>query len=259
MPPPQAAQIERLQAEIDRLERRGAKSAGRDQLCPESVGAHRRAGSARGPSPGPFLLSLARPGTLVEWLAEGPGAGADMLAVLTAREAFAADGAMVVVDRRGEFYPPAAVRLGIDPSRLLLVRAGTRADQIWAIDQSLRCSGVAVVLAWPRRLDDRTFRRWQLAAEEGGTLGLLVRPAEARSEPSWAEVRLLVEPETAKAGERRLLPGRPNGCFAQKVSTPFPGLRRLRIHVLRRRGGGEGQQLHVEIDDETYRVSVAAG
>ena len=33
----------------------------------------------------------------------------------------------------------------------------------------------------------------QLAVEQGGGLGLLVRPEAVRGEPSWAETRLLVD------------------------------------------------------------------
>ena len=99
---------------------------------------------------------------------------------------------LAVFDHRREFCPPAAVRLGIEPEQLLVIHADTAADDHWAIDQALRSQAVAAVLAWPGRLDDRTFRRWQLAAEEGGCLGLLLRPETAQCEPSWADVRLSV-------------------------------------------------------------------
>jgi hypothetical protein len=39
------------------------------------------------------------------------------------------------------------------------------------------------------------FRRWQLAAERGGSVGLLMRPSTARAAPSWADVRIAVEPQ----------------------------------------------------------------
>jgi hypothetical protein len=79
-------------------------------------------------------------------------------------------------------------------SRLLLVRPQNDCDETWAIDQALRSGGASAVLAWPDKLDDHLFRRLQLAAEAGDALGLFVRPARAIAEPSWAEVRWLVEP-----------------------------------------------------------------
>jgi hypothetical protein len=136
-------------------------------------------------------------GSLVEWLGEGPGCGAALLAVAAAREAQRAGGAVVVIDRDQGFYPPAAVTWGLDLTSTIVVRPTSDADQRWALDQALRCEHVAAVLAWPRRLDGRTFRRLQLAAESSGATGLLVRPAEARREPAWSHVRWAVAPRPA--------------------------------------------------------------
>lgn len=175
-----------------------------------------------------------RPGTLSEWLAVGPGAGAATLALGAAREACRQGGALVVLDRAGEFYPPAAVARGIALSQLLLVRARSPADDLWALDQALRCPGVAAALAWTARLDPKTFRRLQLAAEAGGGLGLLLRPEGVRPEPSWADVRLLVAPLPTAAADGR----------------------RLRITVLRCRGGGRARSVDVELGHDSHPLSL---
>lgn len=177
-----------------------------------------------------------RRGTLVEWFSVGNGDGRETLALYTARQACREGGAMVVVDQAKEFYPPAVVRLGIELDQLVVVCACNRADNAWALDQSLRCSAVAVVLAWPEHLDGHTFRRLQLAAEQGGGVGLLMRPEQVRHEPSWAEVRLLVEPLPSAAPEDR---------------------RRLKIEILRSPGRMRGGSLEVEIDDETHTLDLA--
>lgn len=192
-----------------------------------------------------------RRGTLTEWLSAGEGCGATTLALSAALQACrpaggrleqstfeGSGGALVVLDRSREFCPPAAIRLGIAIEDLIVVQTGSQADHGWALDQALRCPGVAAVLAWPERLDGRTFRRLQLAVEEGGGLGLLIRPPAARHEPSWADVRLLVEP----------LPAEPSR--GQK--------RRLRVHLLRCRGQTSGRNVDLEIDDETHPVHPAA-
>lgn len=176
--------------------------------------------------PGPGF----RRGTLAEWLS-ADAAGAGTLAFCAAREASRQGGALVVLDPRREFYPPAAVWMGIGQEKLIVVQPSTEAEIAWALDQALRCPAVAAVVAWPAALDGHTFRRLQLAAEEGGSLGLLIRPPSARSEPSWADVRLWVEP----------LPAAVSG-------------RRLRIEVLRSRGRIVGTSVQVEIDDETRIV-----
>ena len=180
-----------------------------------------------------------RHGTLVEWLSRGAGDGASTLAFRTAVGACRGGGAVVVLDRTGEFYPLAAVAQGMEPARLIVVHPGNKADHVWALDQALRCPAVAAVVAWPEsrdeKLDGRTFRRLQLAVEQGGGLGLLVRPESVHLQPSWAGVRLLVEP----------LPSR----------SPYGRPRRMRVVLLRCRGGCGGQVVEVEIDDETHRLS----
>jgi hypothetical protein len=182
-----------------------------------------------------------RPGTLVEWLFCGEGDGTATLAFRAAARAFRAAigsgrGAVVVLDRTGEFYPLAAIARGIEPARLIVVHPGNKADHTWALDQALRSPAVATVVAWPEsldgKLDGRTFRRLQLAVEQGGGLGLLIRPESVRSQPSWADVRLLIKP----------LPS----------SSPYGRPRRMRVVLLRCRGGRSEQTVEVEVDDETH-------
>jgi protein ImuA len=212
-------------------------------------------------------------GTLVEWLS-AEGAGACTLALLAARHACSDGGMLAIFDHRREFFPPAAVRLGIEPQQLLVVRADTAADNHWAIDQALRSQAVAAVLAWPGRLDDRTFRRWQLAAEEGGCLAMLLRPETARGEPSWADVRLSLEslPFAAMARGTEEVAGNTRSIFRNFSRQPPPSpsvappprersfalsrnrKRLLQIVLLRCRGENAGRGVDVELDDETYRV-----
>ena len=176
-----------------------------------------------------------RRGSLVEWLASGPGSGAATLALTTAGQAAREGGALVVVDRRGLFYPPAAVNLGIDPRRLIVVRPENEEDHAWALDQTLRWRGVAAVWCCPQKTDAHTLRRWQLAAEMGGALGLLVRSEEARDEPSWAELRLAVAPLPAGQG--------------------VGSGRRLRVELVRARGGRVGTAIELELTEREGAAS----
>jgi protein ImuA len=181
-------------------------------------------------------------GTLIEWLAEGDGSGAGTLALKAAVGAMADGGALVVVDGRHEFYPPAAAAWGVDLNDMLIVRPSQAGEVVWALEQALRCGhrtggvvGVSAVLCWIDELNDRVFRRLQLAAETGGTVGLLVRPARCRSHPSWADVRVLV---------------RPLVCESQG--------RRLHLELLHCRGGMSGEVVQLDLCDETGAVHMAS-
>jgi protein ImuA len=143
------------------------------------------------------------PGSLVELLAEDEGTGVATLALLLTQPRWQAGGAVVVIEETARFYPPAAVGLGLPLERILLVRPGSPADVLWAFEQSLRCRGVAVTVGRLERLSDQAGRRLQLAAEAGGGLGLLLRPIRARGQPSWADVRLRVEPLPLGPGAAR--------------------------------------------------------
>lgn len=168
-----------------------------------------------------------RPGVIVEWLVAQPGAGA-MTATLTILTRCLEDrGAWAIVDPLREMYVPALSGWGIDPGRTLLVRPSTLQETCWAIEQCLRCPGVSVTWAFvEQRLAATVLRRWKMAAEAGGGVGLLFRPDLARREPTWADLRLRVTPLSGGQGDSR----------------------RIRVDVLYRRGGLGGIAQVWEID-----------
>ncbi len=181
-------------------------------------------------------------GMIVEYLRCQPACGANYLALSAARQAMQASmGFLVIVDFAQRFYPPAALAMGIDLRRLVLVQPKSVADGLWAIDQALRCSAVAAVVADVERMDDRAARRVQLAAEQGGGVGLLIRGAEARTQPSWAEIQWLVRSRASSTTEvvQRQSAQPVTHCNAQ---------RRVHLQLVRARGGRSGASVQIEID-----------
>lgn len=189
-----------------------------------------------------------RHGMLVEWLAERSGCGAATLGLLAAREACRAGGVLVVLDRARTFYPPAAAGWGVDPARLIVVRPRTARDEIWAAVQSLRSPVVAALWTMIDRVNDRDFRRLQLAAEAGRTLGVLVRGNSARGQPSWADVRLSVRARQGEGETRRQ--GAKKGKANQRTSLSPP----LLVSLSHCRGGRAGRSVLVEIDEAAHHV-----
>jgi hypothetical protein len=209
-----------------------------------------------------------RRGSMVEWLVPGGnstnfqtvGFGAELLSLQVASRAAARGGSIVVVDPTGEFYPLAARSLGIELHRLVILRGERLEDLYWAIDQSLRCEAVAAVwaAASPQRprflvdMDERWQRRFQLAAEAGGSIGLFLRPDRVARQPTWCDVQWRIIPqslsrEVSVAGVPDLLPGQ---------SLPENYWRRLlSIQLLRCRGGRSGQTLHCTLDTRTGEMT----
>src|ERR1700685_3806912 len=87
-------------------------------------------------------------------------------------------------------YAPALAQRGLPLERMLLIRTRSLQESLWAAEQALRCPAVGAVLGWPASIVDRNVRRLQLAAEAGGSLGILYRPPEAARESSPAALRL---------------------------------------------------------------------
>ena len=181
-----------------------------------------------------------RRGSLVEWIAGGAGSGASLLALLTARSACRSGGTLVLVDRAQSLYPPAAAACLLDLQNTIVVHPASEKDECWALEQALRCPDVAAVVAWPQRLTSHAFRRLQLAAEHGGCLGLLVRPATARHESSWASVRMLVSPRAVS----------PRAVSPQASRQGW----RLGVELLRCGGLLGTKPIELEIDDQTGEV-----
>jgi len=177
--------------------------------------------------------------TLLELLSTREGCGATTLALVLAGRMQNQGGALVVIDERQEFFPPAAGALGVSLARTLVVQPARARDALWAWEQSLRSPAVSAVVGGLEKITDRTFRRLQLAAETGNSLGCIVRPLACRTEPSWAALRLMVE---AVPGDNRLSP---------------PG-RQLRIEVLYRRGGFGGKAIVVELNHETHSLHLVS-
>jgi protein ImuA len=147
---------------------------------------------------------LAR-GTLSEWISEEPGSGVSSLAMNVAGES-QADGPLIVVDRSRHFHVPAMALAGVNLNNTIFVRPQSRGDELWAMEQSLRCPGVGAVLCRIDFLKSLEFRRLQLAAASGTAIGVLIRTSTEKSQTGWADVRLLVSPRPSLPGQfqRRL-------------------------------------------------------
>lgn len=222
MPSARAAIIRSLRSQIQRLE---ARSHSADHaIAPFDFPLHRLLPDGRLP-----------PGSLMELLSAAEGAGAWTMALLLARQTYGMDRVLVIIDGQGQFYPPAAVRMGIDLDRTIIIHATDRQDAHAAAATSLRCTRVGAVIGWCPQLTMPESRRLQLAAEAGGGYGFFLRPGTAQRMPSLAAVRWLLKPLPSK-----------ESC------------RRVHVEVFKCRGATLAQALVVEIDDETGRVRLPA-
>jgi protein ImuA len=132
----------------------------------------------------------------------------------------------------GRPHPPGLAEFGIDPARVLLVRARDAQGVLRAGAEAARCAalGAAVIEPWgaPRLVDLTASRRLALAAEASGVITLLLRTA-AIHDPSAARTRWRVA----------ALP-------SQALEANAPGDPAFEIRLLRHRGGLDGREWRVE-------------
>ena len=96
------------------------------------------------------------------------------------------------------------------------------ADLLWALEQTLKSGHVGAVLAWlPVNLRADALRRLQLAAQAQAGPVFLFRDALARSRPSAAPLRLLLQPAGVDGLSLRLLKRR-GPLLAQPLRLQLP-------------------------------------
>ncbi|HEY4469799.1 MAG TPA: damage-inducible protein [Stellaceae bacterium] len=154
--------------------------------------------------------------------------------------------------KRPDLYGPGLAEHGLDPARLVIVRAPRDDDILWAIEEGLRTPGLAAVIGEIGRLPMVASRRLQLAAERSGVTALLLRrwrnardAAAERGRPSAALTRWRVASlASADSGE------------------PGVGRPRWRVELLRCRGGEPAAWTvppDTGVADATGSLSLSAG
>ena len=83
---------------------------------------------------------------------------------------------------------------GLNPQRLLWIRAKRQADALWSAEQVLRNGSCAALLFWQQTLRHESLRRLQLAAQASDTLCWLLRPLSAGDVASPAPLRIALRP-----------------------------------------------------------------
>ncbi len=213
---------------------------------------------------------------------EDGGLAAAFAAGILARLAMAADGIVLWCLLRPDLYGPGLAALGLDPARLVLVRARRDAEILWAMEEGLRAPGIAAVVGEIGALDPVASRRLQLAAEHSGVTALVLRrwrsgaaAQRERNRPNaaatrWRIAALPSQPPPIASSARRgqpLLTLSPARGEPPPISSPARGggsgwglgigQPRWRVELLRCRGG-EPACWAVEVIDATGSLSLVA-
>src|SRR5436190_7555416 len=159
------------------------------------------------------------------------------------------DGPILWCLRRSDLHGLGLAAHGLDPARLVIVRAARDDDILWAVEEGLRSSGLAAVVGEVGRLPMVASRRLQLAAERSGVTALILRrwrnaatATTERERPSATVTRWRVAALSS----------------ADISGEPGIGQPRWQLELLRCRGGIPAAW-NVETADATDFVCLSAG
>ena len=158
-----------------------------------------------GPVAAAFPQGVFPTGAMHELLSDGPegaAAGSAWVAVLLGR-LMTREGACVWIGSNPNIYPPALKAYGVEPERVVFVNVRKEKEALWAMEEALKCEGLAAVVGEIRDVSFLASRRFQLAVEQSRVTGFLLRDRPRNRQPIATVARWQITP---------LAGGREVGC-----------------------------------------------
>ena len=133
-------------------------------------------------------------------------------------------GVAIWISSARTIFPPALKFFGIQPDKIVFVDLQKQKDILWAMEEALKCKGIAAVVGEISELSFTASRRLQLAVEESRVTGfvLRVRPRNLVTTASVARWKITSIPS--------VLPG----------GMPGVGFSRWNVELLKVRNGRPG-------------------
>lgn len=175
-------------------------------------------------------------------VAAGEGAADDAAATLFAAGILARlSGPVLWCLARPDLFAPGPAQAGLAPDRIVYAEVPDEAARLACGEEGLRHAGLAGVVVELSRLPMAQSRRLQLAAEEGGGLGILLRrwrrtaDAASFSQPNAASTRWRI-----------------SAALSEPLPVPGIGRPRWRVELLRCRGGGTADIILEACDEQGH-------
>jgi protein ImuA len=133
-------------------------------------------------------------------------------------------GACLWISTTRKLFPPSLDDFEVQPDRLIFVDVQREKDVLWAMEEALKCEGLAAVIAEVREISFAQSRRLQLAVESSKVTGFLLRNDPRKLGTTTCVARWQITPLPSTVEEE--LPG-----------VGFP---RWQVELLRVRNGNPG-------------------
>jgi protein ImuA len=167
------------------------------------------------------------------------------LAAIAARRSLDGGATVLWALARRDLFAPGLALAGLAPARVLYAECGRDEDVLAVMEEGLRHGGLAAVVGEVRRVPMAATRRLQLAAEESGTMALMLKRWRRGDEDPLAA--------PSAAVTRWRIGSAPSGAL------PVPGIGRPRWRIaLARQRGGEPHHWIMEGPDAKGRLALPA-
>jgi protein ImuA len=84
-------------------------------------------------------------------------------------------GACIWLNAGKTLFPPAFSLYGIEPANIIFIELQKEKDLLWAMEEALKCNGLAAVIGEIKELNFNASRRLQLAVEQSRVTGFVLR------------------------------------------------------------------------------------
>ncbi|MFC4213035.1 ImuA family protein [Pedobacter lithocola] len=195
-------------------------------------------GFGLGPIEACFPNNVFPTGTIHEFLAEQPedaAASEGFIAGLLAK-LMENGNSCLWISRNRKLFPPSLEAFGVDPQQIIFLDLYYIKEILWAMEEALKCEGLACVIAELPDIDFAQSRRLQLATEKSHVTGILLRKEPKRSLSATAcTARWQITPQPTE------------------ISAGIPGVGNPRWEVnLRKVKNGEGGRFYVEWAEDRF-------
>lgn len=106
--------------------------------------------------------------------------------------------ACIWISKNRRLFPPAMDKFGVNVQNIIFIDLVKEKEILWVMEESLKCEGLAAVIAELSDLDFAQSRRLQLAVEKSQVTGILLRKEPKRKSSTACTVRWQVKPQPSE-------------------------------------------------------------
>jgi protein ImuA len=135
-------------------------------------------------------------GAVHEFISEGPESAAATAGFISGLlgSLMKNGGAAIWISSSGTVFPPALKTFGIDPERIVFIDLHRERDVLWAMEEGLKCGGLAAVVGEMPELSFTASRRFQLAVEQSRVTGFILRSNPCNLDSNASVSRWKIKP-----------------------------------------------------------------